>query len=159
MTSEKKDDLFNEENQVANNWVTWGSEGDFIAGTLIAVREMVSKLPGQEGKKVPVYEIKADRGSFHQLDDKKNPIEPPVTIEALDIWNVGGKPIIDRQMKNLKLGTKLGIKYIETQPAKQKGFNPLKVLKVFVQRGKDNKPLMDEEWLAEREKEAEIENF
>ncbi len=147
----EKDDLFNDDNRVASNWVSWGLEGDFFAGTLIAVREMTSKLPGKEGQKVPVYEVKIDRGSFHALDEKKQVIKPAIVIESGQVWNVGGKAIIDRQMRNIKLGTKLGMKFTETQPARNKGFTPLKVVKVFVPRGKDNKALMDEEWLKEQQ--------
>lgn len=159
MATKEKDDLFNEDNAVPNNWITWGKQGDYIAGTLIAVREMTSKLPEKQGEKVPVYEIKADRGEFHKIDDDKKPIEPPITIEVGDIWNLGSKQMLDRQLRNVKLGTKIGIKFTETQPAARKGFSPLKVIKVYVQRGRDNKPVMDEEWLGERDNAEAVENF
>lgn len=159
MDNKKTDDWFDDKNEVPNNWVTWGKEGDNIIGTLIAVREMTSTLPGKEGEKVAVYEIKADAGSFHTLDDKKNPVEPAVEINADDIWNVGGKPIIDRQMRNIKLGTKIAMKYTETNAPRTKGFNPLKVIKVYVKRGMDNKPLMDEQWLAEQQNQEQLDSF
>lgn len=150
-TKKSEDEIFDESNEVASNWVTWGKEQDRISGTLVAVREMVSKLPGKEGQKIAVYEVKVSVGEFHQLDEKKNPIEPAIIPNAGDIYNIGGKPIIDRQMRNIKLGTKIGLKYTETQAPKNKGFNPLKVIKVYVKRGMDNKPEMDNEWLKEQQ--------
>lgn len=156
MTTSKKDeevkdvDANQEEwEEVANNWVSWGKEGNYIIGTLIAVREIISKLPGKAGEKIAVYELKADAGVFNQMDDDKKPIEPAINIEAEQIWNIGGKPIIDRQMRNIKLGTKVYVKYTKTEPPRNKGFNPLKVIKVLTKRGRDGKPVMDEKWLAE----------
>lgn len=157
---EKKEDLFDKGNEVQSPWVKWGKEGDFVRGTLIAVREMTSKLPGKEGQKVPVYEIKADAGEFHVVDEKtKLPVEPAVSINEGEIYNLEGRPIVERQMRNIKLGTKIGLKYTETQPPRNKGFNPLKVIKVYIARGQDNKPIMDEEWLKERASADALENF
>lgn len=153
MTDRKKFDFEKDAgDEVQSPWVKWGKEGDFIKGTLIAVREMTSKLPGKEGQKVPVYEIKADDGSFHIVDETtKKPVEPAIVINAGEVYNLEGRPIVERQMRNIKLGTKVTLGYVETQPPRNKGFNPLKVIKVYVKRDQDNKPVMDEEWLKERE--------
>ena len=71
--------------------------------------------------------------------------EEPVKINADDVYNVGGGFMIDSQLRNVKLGSKIKIEFTETKPSKTKGYNPMKVKKVFV-NGK-----MDEEWLKEQE--------
>lgn len=148
------------EEEVQSNWVRWGKEGNTIKGTLIAVRSMKSTLPGKQGENVAIYEIKASEGEFNNMDKKtKEPIEPAITIEAGDIYNVGGKPIIDRQMRNIKLGTKIRMTFTETNPAKNAGFSDLKVVKVYVVRDGSNQPVMDQEWLDEQEREAAVKDF
>lgn len=150
MTNKKEaDDLFNPENEQKGNWFGFGKEGNFIAGTLISVRKMKSTLPGKEGVEMPVYEIKADRGEFNPLDEDKKPMDL-LTIEPGQIWNVGGRMGLDEQMRNVRVGTKIGIKYTETRAAQKKGLNPFKVVKLYIKRGEDNKPIMDEAWLKER---------
>ncbi len=152
MTETKdKDDIFDDENVVPNNWVKWGKVGDNIKGTLVAVRTMESRLPGKEGEEVNIYEIKADGGEFHDMDADNKPINPPIEVRAGEYWNIGGKDMLDRQFRNIKNGTKVGLKFTEEIASKTKGFNATKVLKVYVPRGKDNNPLMDEAWLEEQQ--------
>jgi len=55
----------NEWEEVKNSWVKFNVIGDNIIGTLIAVREIPSSLPGREGEQTKVYEIKADEGLCH----------------------------------------------------------------------------------------------
>lgn len=153
MTAKKnvEDDIFNEENEVQSNWVKFNVPlEDKITGTLIAIREMKSTLPGNEGELVKIYELKADAGSFHELDDKKKVIEEPIVVEAGSIWSIGGRPIIDRQMQNVKIGQKIGLKYIEEVPSKTKGFSPAKTIKVYTPKNDDGSYKMDEAFLAER---------
>ena len=150
-TKNVEDDIFNEENEVQSNWVKFNVPlEDKITGTLIAIREMKSTLPGKEGEIVKIYELKADAGSFHELDDKKKVIDEAVVVEAGSIWSIGGKPIIDRQMQNVKIGQKIGLKYIEEVPSKTKGFNPAKTIKVYTPKNDDGSYKMDEAFLAER---------
>lgn len=142
----------NEWAEVKNSWVKFNKIGDYIAGTLIAVREIKSQLPNQEGQMTKVFEIKADEGEFHDLDDKKQVIEAAIAVNAEEIWNLGGgskeKPsMLDAQFRNIKLGQKVKVEYVDDKPAKQKGFNPMKVKKVYT-NGK-----MDEVWLEAREDE------
>lgn len=152
MTNKKhEDDIFSEENEVQSNWVKFNVPlEDKITGTLIAIREMKSTLPGKEGEMVKIYELKADSGSFHKLDEKKKVIEEPVVVEAGSIWSIDGKPIIDRQMRNIKIGQKIGLKFIEEVPAKKKGFSPAKTIRVYTPKNDDGSYKMDEEFLAER---------
>ena len=133
--------LFDDNNAVKSQWIKWGMVGDYIAGTFIEVREITSQFPGKEGERVKVYEIKADEGSFHDLDERRNPVNPPISIKEGDIWIIGGRQGIDAQMRNIKIGQKIGMKYTDEKPAKTKGFNALKILKVYTEG------VMDEAYL------------
>lgn len=151
MTKKQEGGWDSEENAVTSNWVKFNVPiEDKVMGTLISVREVKSTIPGQEGKMVKIYELKADEGSFHDADEMKQVIEPAITINAGDYWNVGGKPAIDQQMRNVKIGQKVGFKLIDIQPSKTKGFAPAKNVKVFTPKGADGKPLMDTEFLNEQ---------
>lgn len=143
--------MFNDDNEVRSSWVKFSKVGDFISGTLVGVREVPSALPGKEGKMVKVYEVKAQNGEFHDIDDKKAVIEPAIKINAGEIWNVGGGVVLDAQMRNIKVGQVIGIKFTDEKPAQKKGFNPMKIKKVFAPKGNDGKGKMDEEWLKEQE--------
>lgn len=155
----EKEDVFNEENEVQSSWIKFSKIGDFISGTLIGVREVPSTLPGKEGTMTKVYEIKALSGEFHDIDDKKQVIEEPIVVNAGEVWNVGGGVVLDAQMRNIKIGQVIGVKFTDEKPAQKKGFNAMKIKKVFAPKGNDNKPKMDEEWLKEQEAVAELRNF
>lgn len=137
--------IFNDKNEIRSSWIKWGKVGDYITGTLTDVREINSNLPGKQGERVKVYEVKIDEGSFHELDDKKNPIEPPISLPAEEIWLVGGRMGIDAQMRRVKVGQKLGMKFTDEKPPRQKGYNALKIIKVYTDGH------MDEEWLGSQE--------
>lgn len=143
-------DVFDEGNEVSSNWVKFNVPlEDKIAGTLIAKRQVKSTLPGKEGELAWVYDLKADRGSYHELDDSKKVIETPITIGEGDYYSVGGKPGIDRQMTNIKIGQKIGFKFIDVSPSKTKGFAPSKNIRVYAPKNDDGSYMMDEEWLNE----------
>ena len=129
-------------NEVKIPWVKWSKIGDNIEGTLIEVREVNSMLPGKEGQRSKVYEIKADAGTYHETDAKKNPVEPGEKCTAGEVYLVGGRTGIDAQMKRIKIGQKVKLQFTEEKPAKTKGFNALKIIKVMT-NGQ-----MDEEFLA-----------
>lgn len=146
--SKKEVDVFDASNEVKSNWIHWGViQEDKVFGTLIAKRKVKSTIPGKEGEDVMVYELKTDYGSFHNADENKQIIPEPVKVNANEYWSIGGKPSIDRQMQNITIGTKVGFKFIETQPSKTKGFAPAKIIKVFVPRNDDGTPTVDKEWL------------
>ena len=131
--------------EVKTPWFKFTEIGDNIFGTLVSVREIPSQLPGKEGQMTKVYEVKADGGVFHDTDDEGKTIETPIEVKEGEVWNVGGRPGIDNQLRNIKLGSKVKISFEDTKPPKKKGFSPLKIVKVFT-NGK-----MDEEWLKEQE--------
>ena len=126
-------------------WVKWGLVGDNIEGTLIGVSEKESHLPGKEGEMQKIYEIKADKGSFHEIDSKKNPVAKATTIEAGEIYSIGGKDGINSQMKRIMIGQKVRLSFTEEKEPTTKGFNAFKLIKVMT-NGQ-----MDQEWLDGRE--------
>lgn len=142
-------DDFDEANEVTSNFVSFNVPlEDKIMGTLIAIREVKSTLPSKAGKMEKVYDLKADYGSFHKLDKKKKIIEEPVVVGAGEVWSVS-KESLDASMRNVKLGQKVGFKFMEEKEAKQPGFNPAKIIKVFTPKNEDNTYKMDKEWLEE----------
>lgn len=132
-------------NEVKTPWVKWGKIGDNIEGTLVDVREIASQLPGKVGEKTKVYEIKADRGSYHETDANKVAEMTPVTIVAGEVYAVGGRMGIDAQMRRIVIGQKVRFTFTDEKPPKQKGFNALKIIKVLT-NGE-----MDQAWLDGRE--------
>lgn len=147
--NKNSNDWDSEENEVKSNWAKFNVPmEDKIFGTLISKRQMKSNIQGKEGELVWVYEMKADSGSFHEIDDKKKVVEEPIVINAGEVWSVGGKPGIDTQMRNIKLGQKIGFKFIDEKASKTKGFAPAKNIRVFAPKGDDGQAQMDAEWLA-----------
>lgn len=148
MTTKKADAWDSEENEVQSNWVKFNVPlEDKIFGTLVAKRQIKSTMQGKEGELQWVYDIKGDSGSYHTLDDKKKIVEPAVVVEAGGYYTVAGKPQIDRQMQNIHRGQKVGFKFIDETPAKTKGFNPSKNVKVYAPKNDDGTPMMDVEFL------------
>ena len=150
--SKKETSWDDEGNEVQSNWVKFNVPmEDKIFGTLIAKRIMKSTIPGKENEDVNVYDLKADMGSFHEADEKKVVIPEAITIQAGDIWSIGGKTGIDAQMRNIKLGQKIGFKFIDEKPSKTKGFAPAKNIRVYAPKNEDGTPQMDDEFLAQQE--------
>jgi hypothetical protein len=127
----QEDELFNESHAVKSNWVKWGKVGDWFKGTLTDKRQVKSTLPGQEDKMVMIYDFLAKGGSFHAINEDKTIAEEPTIVNEGEFWTIGGKAGIDTQMRNIKLGQIVGLRYAETKASKTKGFNPLKIIKVF----------------------------
>lgn len=141
---------FDEGNLVKSNWVKFSKIGDNIFGTLVSVREQLSNLPDRQGEKQKVYEIKADGGEYHDIDGKKQVVEPGVKILPGDVFNIGGSDAVDSQMRNVRIGTKIGIRFDDEKESKTKGYNPTKIKRVYVQKDKSGQPLMDTAWLEEQ---------
>ena len=125
-------DVFDPKNEVKSNWFKFGKVGDKISGTLTGTREIPSQLPGKMGEMVRLFEILADSGSYHMLDENKAVIEPAVEIQSGDFYLVSKGPGLDVQMRRAKIGQKVGILFKEVKPSKTKGYNPLKIVKVFL---------------------------
>lgn len=144
------------ENEAQNNFVSWGQIGDFVLGTLVGTKEVKSTLPDKEGELQKVYEVKVKECSYHILDDKKRVIEEPIVPGEGDLVSVGGRKSIDSRMARVKLGQVFGLKFTEELPAKTKGYNPTKCIRVFTPRNSNGEFLMDDEWLATQSDELDL---
>lgn len=131
MGADQMDELFQDKNLVKSNWFKFGKEGDHFKGTLANRRKQISNLPGKEGEETTVYEFKMHYGEFHNLDENKMPIAEATTLNEGEFWTVQGKPAIDTQMQNIKVGMVVGMRFTEKRPNKKKGFSPTHVIKVF----------------------------
>jgi len=145
-----------QENEAQNNFISWGVVGDFVYGTLIGVREVKSTLPDKAGEMQKIYDVKVKECSYHILDEKKRVVEEAVEPQEGDMVSVGGRKTIDSRMARVKVGQVFGLKYVEEQPSKTKGFNPTKLIKVYTPKGTDGNFEMDEEFLATQEAEKEF---
>ena|SRR3989344_5384616 len=130
MTTKTKDPM-GDLQEVRSSFIKWGAVGDWIKGTLVSVREVESRLPGKEGEMQKIYEIKAEAGVFHNIDESKKVATEPTLINTGEYWNIGGKPAIDNSFRNIRVGQIVGLRFAEETPSKTKGFNPNKVIKVL----------------------------
>lgn len=144
------------ENEAQNNFVSWGQIGDFVLGTLVGTKEVKSTLPDKEGEMQKVYEVKVKECSYHILDDKKRVIEEPIVPGEGDLVSVGGRKSIDSRMARVKLGQVFGLKFTEELPAKTKGYNPTKVIRVFTPKDAKGSVLMDQEWIDSQKDELDM---
>lgn len=135
------------ENEAQNNFVSWSEVGDFVYGTLIGIREVASTLPDRAGEMQKIYDVKVKECSYHVLDDKKKVVEPAVTPSEGDIVSVGGRKTIDSRMARVVVGQIFGLKFVEEQPSKTKGYNPTKIIKVFTPKAPSGEFEMDEAFL------------
>ena len=158
MAKTKRQDWDSPENEIPSNWMKFNVSAaddaescDKIFGTLVSKRQIKSTMQGKEGELVNVYEIRATKEtSFHVLDEKKNLVEGAIAINVGDVYSVGGTKVIDNQMRNVKVGQMIGLKFIEEQPSKTKGFAPAKIVRVFAPKNDDGTVQMDEEFLREQ---------
>ena len=120
--------------EVASQAVTFGKPGDFIKGTYTGFKEVKTDL----GPTI-LYELKGDVGSYHNVDGKKNPVEPAVNVVKgvfYNVWRGKEGSVIADLFKKCKLGEIVAIQFKEEKESKTKGYAPFKVYKVM-QFGKD----------------------
>lgn len=153
MSKKENESWDSPENEVQSNWMKFNVPmEDKIFGVLLSKEQVTSQMQGREGQKVWRYDIKAtERTSFHKLDENLKLVEEAIVIEPGDIYSVGGTAVIDRQMKNIRIGQMIGLKFIEEVPAKVKGHHPAKIVKVFAPKNPDGSPLMDDAVAAEHD--------
>ncbi len=142
-------------NEATNSFVGFNEVGDFVLGTLIGKKKVKSTLPDKGGEMQNIYEVKVRQSSYHVLDEKKKVVAEPVVPQAGDIVSVGGRKIIDSRMEKVKLGQVFGLKFKEELPPKTKGYNPTKLITVFVPKTADGEFEMDQVWLDEQKAEAD----
>lgn len=136
-----------ESNEATNSFVGFNEIGDYVLGTLIGVKKVKSTFPDKKGELQNIYTVKVKESKYHLLDEKKKVIPDPVVPEEGDIVSVGGRKIIDSRMEKVKLGQIFGLKFKEELPPKTKGYNPIKLITVYVPKNDKGEFMMDNEWL------------
>lgn len=142
------------------SWITWGKPGDHIKGTLVAKYQRENNISGKTEMQ-NIYEVKVLSGEYHALEVDENgnrvPSKEVTKLAEGDVCNVGGKAAIDAQMRNVKLGQIIGLKFVESVPNKDPKKYPTKVVKLYTE-GR-----MDEEFLtglkAEEDEKTRLENI
>jgi hypothetical protein len=135
-------DIFDAENEVKSSFIQWGKPTNFIVGTLVDKREVENQLADKAGTMQTIYEILVERGEYNIIKEDKSIDATATALKADDIWSIGGKAAIDSQMRNVKIGQKVAMKYMEEVPSKTKGYNPTKVIKIYTS-GEMDTPWME----------------
>lgn len=143
------------ENEAQNNFIKWGAPGDFVYGVLLGTRRVKSTLPDKAGEMQTIYDVKVREGEFHDIDDKKKVADEATALNEGDIVSIGGRSTIDTRLARAAVGQVIGLKFIEEQPSKTKGYNPTKVIRVFLPKNADGSFEMDEAVLAEHKDELD----
>lgn len=152
MTQDHLSDPFNESNMVKPNFMKFGKIGDYIVGTLTNRNEVKDKFSKENKNKIQ-YTVKVDVGEYH--DPKTGEV---VTLEPGAMFIVTGKAfdpnqasrsIFDQDMATLKLGQKLGLKFLEEKDTGAP--QPAKIIKLFTYKDPNDptKKLMDKEWMVD----------
>ncbi len=140
------EDIFDEGNfgasaEMKAMQVDWGTPGDFILGTFVQARHNVETQFGENS----IYELYAERGSFHKLT-KKVAADIPTIINRGETWSVWGRnDIFNGQMNSLRPGQVVKISFTEQKEGKSGDW---KDVKIYAPRNSDGSPVMNEEWLA-----------
>ena len=122
--------IFSDQNKVQQNTFRFKTVGDKIQGTLVGKRVTSNALKGGEDQLV--YDLKAEDGS---------------------VVSVFGKPGIDFQMKNIKLGQIVGMEYVKDLPPKMPGHSPTHVIQIYA-----DAKVVDEAWIKEQEENLTLES-
>ena len=115
--------------------------GGSIKGTLTAVEDKESLLPGKEGVMELVYIIETEEN---------------------DVYRIGSRgKVFDKQMSKVLIGQQVGFLYAEDIPSKTKGYSDFKLIKVYP--GQMNPdfvvtPVRGEEVSEDNEPEATVDN-
>ena len=134
---------FGEASEVSNNVIDWGMPGDFLLGTFMKARNGIETEYGVNS----IYEIYAERGSFHKQSGKGRNVkasEEETIISKGEVWGVWGRgDIFCGIMGRFTPGQVIKITYVENG-----GKDGLwKDVRINAPKGNDGKPLMNKEWL------------
>lgn len=142
------DENFGASSEASSFVIDWGKIGDFIVGTFIKSRHGIETKHGVNS----IYEILAERGSFHELEGEGRdavPVDTPTQISKGDIYGVWGRgEIFNSQMNRLIPGQVIKLLYAEDGKAPKGKF---KLIKVYTPKSNEGKPLMNTEWLESQE--------
>lgn len=109
-------------------WVQWKTLGDKIQGTFLRQFEVEDRIKGEVRG---AYQFRGAAGAKASVGN---------TLMDLSgkLFNVGARPIIDREMADVEPGQIIGLEFIAETPNKKAGFSPVKIIKVY-----KNKDLRD----------------
>lgn len=119
-------------NEVKTSTIKWGKVGNWFKGTLTDNTRQQQNQLSKDKEMQAVYEFKIAGGSFNGINPDKSISPDPTVLEAGSFWTVYGKGAVQGQMRNAKLGQIVGMRFVEEKASKQPGFNPTKVIKVFL---------------------------
>lgn len=97
-----------------SNWIKWGKLQDVIKGTYIGQ----FNKKNADGSSQAVYEIEVEAGSYHNIKevpaDSRNYVVDEKATELVvgEIYNVGGKKIIDNAMRRARIGQRVLMRYV-----------------------------------------------
>lgn len=133
-------DIFDDANEMKSSFFVKGKPGDNIKGTVVGVSQNINKMNGKDSH---TWEIKASGGSFHKLDENKAPVKEVTEIKDGEYWSISAdfNSALDKQMKNIKIGQIIGIKFTETLKPTVAGHSPTKVMKVYTSGDMDKSVL------------------
>ena len=111
--------------------IKMGKVGDWFKGTLVDnTREIENKLSAKHEMQI-IAEFKMHGGSFHDISDKVVAENATVVVPS-DFMSYFAKGMVRDQLKKAKLGQVIGIRFTEERSPSQPGFNPTKIIKVFL---------------------------
>lgn len=115
--------IFNDQNKVTSNYMKFEKIGDKVEGTYVEKRITMNTM--RANTEQMVYSLKQADGTI------------------IDVY---GKPGIDAQMRNVRLGQVIGFEFVRQTPPKIAGHKPTNVIQVYA-----NPNVVDQEWLREQE--------
>jgi hypothetical protein len=111
--------------------IKFGKPGDWVRATVVDNTRQVENTLSAKHEMQTVYEFKIQGGQFHNIVDKVAAADP-TPLEKGSFWAYFAKGVVHSQLKNAKIGQIIGLKFIEEKPSTRPGFNPTKVIKVFL---------------------------
>jgi len=114
MTTEKKDDFFNEDNIPASNWFKFEKVGDRVKGEIIELYDAPAKgaFPAQR-----VFVLKQDDGS------------------SINVGVAHTKKYLMDRTRNAELGDILGFEFKQEVKSATPGFAPAKSIEAYLRKG------------------------
>lgn len=125
------EDPFDGMNEAKRPQVKFGKVGDWFKGTIVDnTREIPNKLSSKNEMQL-ICEFKMNGGSFHNIEEKVVAAEPTEILKG-EFYSLFAKGMVKAQLERAKIGQVIGLRFAEERPPSQPGFNPTKIIKVFL---------------------------
>lgn len=116
--------------------VKFGKVGDWFKGTLTDNTRQVENQLSAKHEMQTVFEFKMHGGSFHDIVESApgrfDPVAEATEIEKDSFLTYFGKGAVQSQMRNVKIGQIVGMRFAEEKPSSKPGMNPTKIIKVMI---------------------------